>query len=149
MSTPPGQGTATVPEPPVAPSDPARRPAPSSRAGGLAGAMLRNPTLGPLVALVAACTLLGLWQLGVARDEGLKEVVAQAGSSQRAPLPEVLAPHAAFPAELSNRLVEATGTYATDRSLVVTDRRLADRSGSWVVTPLVLGLRRIMKAEVK
>lgn len=118
----------------------AGRRSPVTYAGGVLRSLISPRWLGLsalLVALVSACTLLGLWQLGVARDEGLKEVVAQAGSSQRAPLPQVLAPHAAFPAELSNRLVEVTGTYAPDRSLVVTDRRLADRPGAWVVTPLV------------
>lgn len=85
---------------------------------------------------VAACVWLGLWQLGVARDEGLKDAVVAAGTTARAPLPEVLAAHAPFPAELSNRPVSVTGRYDAQRSFVVVDRRLGDRSGAWVVSPL-------------
>ena len=93
--------------------------------------------LGLAVLAVALCVLLGLWQLGVARDEGLKNAVAAAGTSARAPLPDVLAPHSPFTPQLSNRPVTATGTYTAERGFVVVDRRLGDRSGSWVVTPLV------------
>ena len=73
----------------------------------------------------------------MARDEGLKNAIAAAGTSSRAPLPDVLQPHAPFAADLSNRPVTATGTYAAERGFVVVDRRLGARSGSWVVTPLV------------
>ena len=90
-----------------------------------------------LLVAVAACVLLGLWQLGVARDEGLKEAVRSAGVLERAPLQDVLDPHAAFTAPLSNRPVTATGTYDAARSLVVVERRLDGTDGSWVVTPLV------------
>lgn len=89
-----------------------------------------------LAVVVAACVLLGLWQLGVARDSGRKEAVAAASSMERAPLQQVTKPHSAFEAEYSNRPVTVTGTYAAERSLVVVDRRLGDRDGSWVVTPL-------------
>ena len=93
--------------------------------------------LGLAVLAAAVCVLLGLWQLGVARDQGLKDAVAAAGTSTRAPLPEVLSPHAPFAADLSNRPVTATGRYAAERGFVVVDRRLGQRTGSWVVTPLV------------
>lgn len=89
-----------------------------------------------LVLVVAACVLLGLWQLGVARDSGRKEVVAAAASQQRAPLQQVTGPHSAFKGEFSNRPVTVTGTYAAGRALLVVDRRLDGRVGSWVVTPL-------------
>lgn len=89
-----------------------------------------------LAVVVAACVLLGLWQLGVARDSGRKEAVAAASSLERAPLQQVTKPHADFEAEYSNRPVTVTGTYAAERSLVVVDRRLGGREGSWVVTPL-------------
>lgn len=92
--------------------------------------------LAGLVVVVAACVLLGLWQLGVARDSGRKEVVAAASSLQRAPLQQVTGPHSAFKGEFSNRAVTVTGTYAAGRSLLVIDRRLGGRAGSWVVTPL-------------
>ncbi|MEO7751921.1 MAG: SURF1 family protein [Terracoccus sp.] len=89
-----------------------------------------------LLGVVAACVLLGLWQLGVAKDEGRREAVASAGSLPREPLSSVTRAHGPFEADLSNRPVSVTGTYAADRSVVVVDRRLGDRSGSWVVTPL-------------
>jgi cytochrome oxidase assembly protein ShyY1 len=85
---------------------------------------------------VAACAFLGLWQLGVAQDEGRKEAVAAAGSLPQAPLAGVTTPHSAFEAEFSNRPVSATGTYAAELGFVVPDRRLGGRVGSWVVTPL-------------
>ena len=90
-----------------------------------------------MLAVVAVCTLLGLWQLGVARDEGRKQAVAAAAQLARAPLQQVTRPHSAFEAEFSNRPVSATGTYDDARTILVVDRRLGDRVGSWVVTPLV------------
>jgi cytochrome oxidase assembly protein ShyY1 len=92
-----------------------------------------------VVALVAAgvCTLLGLWQLGVARDEGHKQAGAAASQLQRAPLQQVTRAHSAFEAGFSNRPVTVTGTYDSSRTILVVDRRLGDRAGSWVVTPLV------------
>ena len=36
---------------------------------------------------VVACIFLGLWQLGVAQDEGHKEAVSAAAALPRAPLP--------------------------------------------------------------
>lgn len=90
-----------------------------------------------LLVAVTACVLLGLWQLGVAQDEGRKEAVAAAAALPSAPLEEVTTPHSAFEAEFSNRRVSATGTYAAELGFVVPDRRLGGRVGSWVVTPLV------------
>lgn len=91
-----------------------------------------------LIAVVAATTRLGFWQLGVAQDEGRKEAVAAAAQLERRPLPEVTQPHAPFEAEFSNRPVTATGTYAAEHQILVIDRRLDGRAGTWVVTPLVL-----------
>lgn len=90
-----------------------------------------------LVVAVGACVLLGLWQLGVARDEGRREAIEAAAQQARAPLSEVTRPHAAFEADYSNRPVSVTGTYAAERTIVVVGRRLDGRVGSWVVTPLV------------
>jgi len=92
-------------------------------------------TIVMLIAVVA-CVFLGLWQLGVAQDEGRKEAVSAAAALPRAPLSEVAAPHSAFQAEFSNRPVSVTGTYAAELGFVVPDRRLGGRVGSWVVTPL-------------
>ncbi len=91
-----------------------------------------------LLAVVAATTRLGFWQLGVAQDEGRREAVEAAAKLERQPLPEVTQPHAPFAAELSNRPVTATGTYAAEHQILVVDRRLDGRVGTWVVTPLVL-----------
>jgi cytochrome oxidase assembly protein ShyY1 len=90
-----------------------------------------------VVVAVAACTMLGLWQLGVARDEGHKQAVAAASQLQPAPLQQVTRAHAPFSAELSNRPVSVTGSYDDSRTILVIDRRLGERAGSWVVTPLV------------
>ena len=92
--------------------------------------------LAALAVVVAACVLLGMWQLGVARDSGRKDAVAAASSLERAPLQQVTAPHSDFKGDYSNRPVTVTGTYAAERSLLVVDRRLDGRVGSWVVTPL-------------
>ncbi|MDN5795548.1 MAG: SURF1 family protein [Intrasporangium sp.] len=89
-----------------------------------------------LAVVVTACTLLGLWQLGVAQDRGRAEAVAAAASLEREPLEQVTAPHSAFEADFSNRPVSATGTYDADDQILVVDRRLDGRAGSWVVTPL-------------
>lgn len=91
-----------------------------------------------LVLVVAATTMLGFWQLGVAQDEGRKQAVAAAAKLERKPLEQVTRPHAPFEAEFSNRPVTATGTYAADGQVLVVDRRLGSRTGTWVVTPLRL-----------
>ena len=91
-----------------------------------------------LVLVVAATTMLGFWQLGVAQDEGRKQAVAAAAKLARQPLEQVTRPHAPFEAELSNRPVTATGTYAADGQVLIVDRRLGGRTGTWVVTPLRL-----------
>ncbi|MDC5696961.1 SURF1 family protein [Intrasporangium calvum] len=85
---------------------------------------------------VTACVFLGLWQLGVAQDEGRKEAVAAAAALPRAPLEQVTSPHSAFEPEFSNRPVSATGSYAAELGFVVPDRRLGGRVGSWVVGAL-------------
>ena len=108
--------------------------------GGVLRGLLSPKWVGLFAAVlvvVAACTLLGLWQLGVARDEGHQEAVASAAQLEPAPLQSVTQAHAAFEAEFSNRPVTVTGRYAADRTILVVDRRLGDRAGSWVVTPLV------------
>lgn len=89
-----------------------------------------------LVVVVVACTLLGMWQLGVAQDKGRAEAVSAAAKLQREPLDQVTRPHSAFEADFSNRPVSAVGTYDARDQILVVDRRLDGRVGSWVVTPL-------------
>lgn len=91
-----------------------------------------------MLVVLAATIRLGFWQLGVAKDEGRRQAVEAASRLERAPLPEVTTPHAPFEAEFSNRAVTATGTYAAGRQILVVDRRLDGRVGTWVVTPLEL-----------
>jgi surfeit locus 1 family protein len=94
--------------------------------------------LGVLVVLLVAFTVLGLWQLSVARDDARREALAQAPTQAAVALDQVLRPHTAFPAEASGRPVTMTGTYDASGQVVVVDRRLDGTSGSWVVTPLVV-----------
>ncbi len=108
-------------------------------AGGVSAGLIRPRWIGlflVLVVVVTACVLLGMWQLGVAKDEGRAEAVAAASKLERAPLEQVTQPHAAFEADFSNRPVSAAGTYDAKDQILVVGRRLDGRSGSWVVTPL-------------
>jgi surfeit locus 1 family protein len=85
---------------------------------------------------VVAFVQLGRWQLGVAEDKALKEQLEAAKKVGVVELSTVLQPHSPFPGELSGRPVRATGTYAADEQVLVTDRRLDGQTGWWVVTAL-------------
>ena len=96
------------------------------------------------VAIVAAglCTLLGFWQLGVARDEARREILETAASRPVVPIEQVLAPQERFPGVESTRRVLVTGQYVEPGSgplaqVVVVNRRLNGVSGSWVMAPFV------------
>jgi cytochrome oxidase assembly protein ShyY1 len=91
-----------------------------------------------LVVIVVACVMLGMWQLGVARDQGLAEAVAQAADRPRADVTAVLEPHAEFPATASARRISATGRYAASGQVLVADRRLDGAAGYWVLSPFVV-----------
>jgi cytochrome oxidase assembly protein ShyY1 len=111
-------------------------------AWGVSAGLLRPRWIGLfliLVVVVTACTLLGMWQLGVAQDKGRAEAVNAAANLQREPLEQVTQPHAPFEADFSNRPVSAAGTYDARDQILVVDRRLDGRVGSWVVTPLRTG----------
>lgn len=92
--------------------------------------------LGVAVLVIMAFVQLGRWQLGVAHDAALEEQLARAKAQGVVDLAAVLEPHAAFPGELSARPVSATGRYAADEEVLVTQRRLEGRHGWWVVTAL-------------
>ncbi len=103
--------------------------------------MLRPRWLGLLVVLIGiivSFTLLGLWQLSVARDDAAKQAVAQAPRQPVVALSALLQPHSGFPAVASNRRVSAVGHYDPSGQVLVPDRRLDGATGSWVVTPLVV-----------
>jgi cytochrome oxidase assembly protein ShyY1 len=92
--------------------------------------------LAGVVVVMVSFTLLGLWQLNVARDKGRADALKQAPSLPASPISNVLQPHAGFPNEATGRRVTATGTYAGASQLLVTGRRLHGVSGYWVLTPL-------------
>lgn len=103
---------------------------------------IANPrALGLLVVtllLAVVMVLLGRWQLGVAREDGLREAVEQAEQRPVEDLVLVLGPHAAFPADGSGRRLRASGHYEPARQVLVADRRLDGRDGWWVLVPLVV-----------
>ncbi len=98
-------------------------------------------SLGLLVlalSLATAMVLLGRWQLGVAREDGLREAIEQAEQRPVEQLEAVLGPHSAFPADGAGRRLRAIGHYDTARQVLVADRRLDGRDGWWVLVPLVV-----------
>jgi cytochrome oxidase assembly protein ShyY1 len=89
-----------------------------------------------LLAIMAACVQLGLWQLHVAQDKGLRDALQKAHQARPALIDTVIRPHEAFPNPQSNRAVTAIGEYASSDQFLVGPRRLDGRTGFWVVTPL-------------
>lgn len=93
--------------------------------------------LGVVLVVGVAFVALGRWQLGVAESAAHRDAVEEARSRTPVPLTSVLTPHERFRGELSSRPVTATGRYA-EGQLLVPDRRLDGRTGSWVLTPFVV-----------
>ncbi|GAA1248698.1 SURF1 family protein [Oryzihumus leptocrescens] len=91
-----------------------------------------------VVVVMVTFTMLGLWQLNVARDKGRAEAVRAAPQRPVAALTTVVQPQAQFPADGSGRRVTATGRYDAAGQVLVTPRLLDGRRGYWVVTPLVV-----------
>lgn len=91
-----------------------------------------------LVLVVVTFTQLGLWQLHVAQDQGLADALRTSREARPAPIDTVVRPHQAFPNPQSNRAVTAIGEYAPQDQFLVGPRRLDERQGYWVVTPLVV-----------
>ncbi|HET7660047.1 MAG TPA: SURF1 family protein [Oryzihumus sp.] len=91
-----------------------------------------------VVVVMVTFTMLGLWQLNVARDKGRAEAVKAAPKRPVAALTTVVRPQAQFPADGSGRRVTATGRYDAAGQVLVTPRLLDGRRGYWVVTPLVV-----------
>ena len=92
------------------------------------------------VALVlgAGFVRLGYWQLAVAREDAQQQALTEALARPVVPLDEALRPHTGFPADGSNRRVEAVGHYEPSRLAYVPERRLAGVQGRWVVVPFVV-----------
>ena len=113
-------------------------PADPSRAGR---AWFGGRLLGGLVLALAAaavCVMLGMWQLGVARDEGDREARDAAAHQPEASLTSLITPHTNPPATLNNRAAVAVGHYDAAGQVVIVNRRLGQASGYWVVTPFVV-----------
>jgi cytochrome oxidase assembly protein ShyY1 len=95
-----------------------------------------------LLAIVAVVmvifSLLGLWQLNVARDKSRAVQISAAPTRAVADLAAVLAPHGPFPVDGTGRRITAKGRYDVSGQVLVTPRRLRGKSGYWVVTPLVV-----------
>ncbi|GAA1899699.1 SURF1 family protein [Lapillicoccus jejuensis] len=103
--------------------------------------MLKPRWLGLLVVLVAVLvsfTMLGLWQLSVARDDAQSQAAYAAPRQPVVALTTLLQPHSEFPGDASSRRVSTTGRYDATGQVVVPQRRLDGVSGSWVVTPFVV-----------
>lgn len=94
--------------------------------------------LGVVIAVCVAFVWLGLWQLAVAQDDAFKELQEQRDALVEKPLDEVIAPHAAFPADGAGHPVVVEGVYDGSRQFLVPERVLEGQSGYWVVTPLLV-----------
>jgi surfeit locus 1 family protein len=89
-----------------------------------------------LVGAVAACVLLGRWQLGVWSDHRSADA-EQVTRQQPVALDDVLGPDAAFPAAGLGRPVVVAGRWDPAHTVFVSDRERDGRTGVWVVTPVV------------
>lgn len=89
-----------------------------------------------VIAVMTGFAWLGRWQLDVAQEKGLAEATREAAAQPIAPLTEVIQPGTAFPSDGLDRKVTVTGEYVADQQVLVTGRKLGDRSGYWVVAPL-------------
>ncbi len=90
------------------------------------------------IAVAIAFTMLGLWQMNVARDKAVQETLDQARSQPVVPVQDLLQPRTTLVEGQPDRLVSATGRYDGARQFLVTGRRLGDRVGYWIATPLVV-----------
>lgn len=89
------------------------------------------------LAAVYVCYRLGMWQLGVARDDGAKEALEKSEARPSATLSSILQPHQEWDGrELNNRKVTMSGSYERSGQFLVPDRYLDGKRGYWVVTPL-------------
>ena len=94
--------------------------------------------LGLVLVVCVAFGRLGLWQLNVSQNKAQAEALAQVAAAPTAPLDEVLRPQAPVTGTQVGRKITAVGEYEPSRQLLVTGRRLDGRTGSWVMTPMVV-----------
>jgi len=91
-----------------------------------------------VLVVMVSFTMLGLWQLSVARDRGRAEQVGSVPTLPVADVAAVLFTHAPFPPYADGRRITATGRYDGSGQVLVTPRLLRGKRGYWVVTPLVV-----------
>ncbi len=88
------------------------------------------------VVAVAACLLLGRWQLGVWHDHR-DDSAAAVTREDPVPLDYVLGRDAAFPASGVGRPVVVDGRWDPAHTVFVAGRRQSGRTGVWAVTPVL------------
>ena len=90
------------------------------------------------LAIAAVMSVLGVWQLDVYHSKTAKATAARAAGAP-VPLQSLFSINDGLPSNAVGRRVTVTGTWgpAADQ-LYISDRRLGDRNGFWVVTPLLL-----------
>jgi surfeit locus 1 family protein len=89
-----------------------------------------------VVVAVAACVLLGRWQLGVWHGHRVDDA-ASVVHLDPVPLDDVLGPDAAFPAAGVGRPVVVAGRWDPTHTVYVADQPHDGHTGVWVVTPVV------------
>lgn len=90
------------------------------------------------VAAVAAALLLGLWQYGAWQDQRAAEA-RDLSRAEPVALAGVMGGDDAFPGQHLGRPVRLAGSWLGQDTLFVADRRLAGKTGYWVVTPVLVG----------
>jgi surfeit locus 1 family protein len=111
-------------------------PAPAVRSAGRALAPRHWPIHLLAVAALAACILLGRWQLHVWQDHRA-DTAASVTRLAPVPLDSVLGPDAAYPDVGLGRPVVVEGTWVPGESVLVSGRVQGGTTGFWVVTPVV------------
>ncbi len=90
------------------------------------------------LAIAAVMSVLGVWQLDVYHSKTAKATASRAAGAP-VPLQSLFSINDGLPSKAVGRRVTITGTWGpTADQLYITDRRLGDRNGFWVVTPLLL-----------
>ncbi|MGZ4602188.1 MAG: SURF1 family protein [Kineosporiaceae bacterium] len=94
--------------------------------------------LAVVLAAAAVMARLGEWQLDRARQKGERDRIRAAQARPPVSLTSILTPRAPFPDAAADRRVTVEGTWDASRQLLVPGRRVGDRTGYWVLTPLLL-----------
>ncbi len=90
------------------------------------------------LAVAGVFAALGSWQLDRSRDEARERDLRAQAAQDPVPLADVLAPGQAVGTEAGRATVVVEGDLEADRVRLSPRRELGDRTGSWVVVPLVV-----------